>query len=89
VDHDLIAELYGRTYRESVAGRRRLRLFNVSRLADLSHGGDGPTATIESLATGERTVVDADVVVYATGYRPADPARVRSLGARPSTGRDR
>lgn len=76
VDQDLIAELYGRTYRESVVGRRRLRMFNVSRLANLSDGGDRLMATIEALATGERTVLDADVVVYATGYRPADPARV-------------
>ena len=76
VDQDLITELYGRTYRESVLGRRRLRLFNVSRLAALSDGGGGLTATIESLATGERTVLDTDVVVYATGYRPADPARI-------------
>lgn len=76
VDQDLIAELYGRTYRESVVGRRRLRLFNLSRLTDLSDSGNGLSATIESMATGERTVLDADVVVYATGYRPADPARI-------------
>jgi L-ornithine N5-oxygenase len=30
-------------------------------------------ATVEFLPTGERTPLDADVVVFATGYRPADP----------------
>ena len=29
--------------------------------------------TVESLTGGERTVLEADAVVYATGYRPADP----------------
>jgi L-ornithine N5-oxygenase len=31
---------------------------------------------IESLADGARVPVDADVIVYATGYRPADPVKV-------------
>lgn len=34
---------------------------------------DGVRATIASLVTGETTTLDADAVVYATGYRPADP----------------
>ncbi len=73
VDLELIEELYRRTYREKVLGTERLRLFNVSRLVEAVETEDGVVATIESLVTGERTVRDCDVVVYATGYRPADP----------------
>jgi lysine/ornithine N-monooxygenase len=29
---------------------------------------------VTSLVTGEETVLDADVVVFATGYSPADPS---------------
>jgi len=70
VDIDLIDELYRRVYREKVLGVERLRLFNVSRPVEVTGAG---TVTVESLTTGERTVLDADAVVYATGYRPADP----------------
>ncbi|MFE2755986.1 lysine N(6)-hydroxylase/L-ornithine N(5)-oxygenase family protein [Actinosynnema sp. NPDC059335] len=73
VDHELIAELYRRVYREKVLGRPRLRLLNLSRVAGLDDRGDGLTVTVESLATGEREVLDADAIVYATGYREADP----------------
>jgi L-ornithine N5-oxygenase len=31
------------------------------------------TVTVESLGTGAREVLDADAIVYATGYREADP----------------
>ncbi|WIX91730.1 SidA/IucD/PvdA family monooxygenase [Amycolatopsis sp. DG1A-15b] len=70
VDIDLIDELYRRVYREKVLGVERLRLFNVSRPVEVTDTG---TVTVESLTTGERTVLEADAVVYATGYRPADP----------------
>jgi L-ornithine N5-oxygenase len=73
VDIDLIDELYRRVYREKVLGAQRLRLFNVSRVADTVETASGVRTTVESLATGERTVLDADAVIYATGYRPADP----------------
>ncbi|MEV8439684.1 lysine N(6)-hydroxylase/L-ornithine N(5)-oxygenase family protein [Actinosynnema sp. NPDC051121] len=73
VDQDLIAELYRRVYREKVLGRQRLRLLNLSRVAELHDRGDGVTVTVESLSTGARDVLDADAIVYATGYREADP----------------
>jgi L-ornithine N5-oxygenase len=73
VDIDLIDELYRRVYREKVLGAQRLRLFNVSRVVEAVETPSGVMTTVESLATGERTVLDADAVVYATGYRPADP----------------
>ncbi|MCP2245113.1 lysine N(6)-hydroxylase/L-ornithine N(5)-oxygenase family protein [Lentzea aerocolonigenes] len=73
VDQDLIEELYRRVYREKVLGQQRLLLHKTSRLTDV--GSDG-SCVIESLADGSRVPVDADVIVYATGYRPADPARL-------------
>lgn len=73
VDIDLIEELYRRVYQEKVLGTRRLRLFNVSRVVETVETGDGVRATVESLTTHEKTVLDCDVLVYATGYRPRDP----------------
>lgn len=72
VDLDLIDDLYRRSYREKVLGAERLRMFNVSRLADLVEDDDRVRVVVESLATGEKTPLDADVVVCATGYRPPD-----------------
>jgi L-ornithine N5-oxygenase len=37
---------------------------------------NGVRATIESLTTREKSVLDCDVLVYATGYRPVDPLRL-------------
>jgi len=73
VDVDLIDELYRRMYRERVLGAQRLRLFNVSRPVEVVDTGSTVTAAVESLTTGDRTVLDADAVIYATGYLPADP----------------
>lgn len=73
VDTDLIEELYRRVYQEKVLGTPRLRLFNVSRVVETVETGDGVRATVESLTTHEKTVLDCDVLVYATGYRPRDP----------------
>ncbi|MFP3986559.1 SidA/IucD/PvdA family monooxygenase [Streptomyces sp. E11-3] len=72
VDIDLIDDLYRQAYREKVLGSERLRFLNVSRLTDVVETPDKVRATVESLVTGERTPLDADVVVYATGYRSAD-----------------
>lgn len=73
VDIDLIDDLYRREYQEKVQGAQRLRLFNVARPTQVARTEAGVRVTIETLTTGERTVLDADVVVYATGYLPADP----------------
>jgi L-ornithine N5-oxygenase len=91
VDVDLIDELYRRVYREKVLGTRRLRLFNVSRPVEVLDTG---TVVVESLTTGERTILDADAVIYATGYRPADPTPLlgelcaRDVEGRPLVERD-
>ncbi|MFJ3856831.1 lysine N(6)-hydroxylase/L-ornithine N(5)-oxygenase family protein [Streptomyces sp. NPDC090085] len=73
VDIDLIEELYRQMYREKVLGTERLRFLNVSRLTGVRESPAAVHATVQSLVTGEETSLDADVVVFATGYRPADP----------------
>ncbi|MDJ1132100.1 lysine N(6)-hydroxylase/L-ornithine N(5)-oxygenase family protein [Streptomyces iconiensis] len=73
VDIDLIDDLYRQTYREKVLGSERLRFLNVSRLASVKETQDKVHATVRSLVTGEETDLEADVVVFATGYSPADP----------------
>ncbi|MFE5604878.1 lysine N(6)-hydroxylase/L-ornithine N(5)-oxygenase family protein [Streptomyces coelicoflavus] len=73
VDIDLIDDLYRQMYREKVLGTERLRFLNVSRLTDVKETPDRVRATVTSLVTGEETLLDADVLVLATGYGPADP----------------
>ncbi|MER6391853.1 SidA/IucD/PvdA family monooxygenase [Streptomyces sp. NPDC001523] len=72
VDIDLIDDLYRQQYREKVLGTERLRFLKVSRLTDVVETPHKVLATVESLVTGERTHLDADVLIYATGYRSAD-----------------
>ncbi|GAA3192345.1 lysine N(6)-hydroxylase/L-ornithine N(5)-oxygenase family protein [Actinocorallia longicatena] len=79
VDLELIDELYRRHYQEKVAGRERLRILNASRLTELVADGEGVKATVRFLPTAEETVLEADLIVYCTGYRPGDPLRL--LGA--------
>ena len=76
VDTELIEELYRRVYQEKVLGTPRLHLYNTSRVAEAVDTGDGVRTTVESLATNEKTVLDCDVLIYATGYRPANPLRL-------------
>ncbi|MFY1638106.1 lysine N(6)-hydroxylase/L-ornithine N(5)-oxygenase family protein [Solwaraspora sp. WMMB335] len=76
VDLDLIQELYRRAYQEKVRGTERLRMFNLAQITETVPSSEGVRTVIESLATGNKTVLDADAVVYATGYRPVDPAEV-------------
>ncbi|MFE0627645.1 lysine N(6)-hydroxylase/L-ornithine N(5)-oxygenase family protein [Streptomyces sp. NPDC058864] len=72
VDMDLIEALYATSYREKVQGRERLRFLNVSRIRDVSAAENGLDVTVEFLPTGERHVLEADVLVHATGYRSQD-----------------
>ncbi|SNY73027.1 lysine N(6)-hydroxylase/L-ornithine N(5)-oxygenase family protein [Paractinoplanes atraurantiacus] len=76
VDGELIEELYRRTYRERVLGRDRLHMMRASRIADLTPRADGVTAVVEHMPTGERQTLEADAIVYATGYRPVDVTRL-------------
>lgn len=73
VDIDLIDDLYRQMYQEKVLGTERLRFLNVSRLTDVEETPTKVRATVTSLVTGDETPLDADLVVFATGYSPADP----------------
>jgi L-ornithine N5-oxygenase len=57
---------------------------------DVDDGDGSVLTTLESLATGERTEIDSDAVIFATGYRPVCPlellGRARSLCATSSDG---
>jgi L-ornithine N5-oxygenase len=79
VDGDLIQDLYRRQYAERVLGRPRLRMMNTSRVTELTPGPAGVQAAVEHLPTGESETLDADAIVFATGYRPVDVTRL--LGA--------
>ncbi|GGS93866.1 lysine/ornithine N-monooxygenase [Streptomyces tanashiensis] len=79
VDMDLIEELYRRSYQEKVRGEQRLRILGVTRLTEVEEGPDGVRVQVRNLATGETETMEADAVVYATGYSEPDPARL--LGA--------
>jgi L-ornithine N5-oxygenase len=82
VDSDLIDALYRRAYAEKVGGRQRLRVMNASRVADIAEKPEGVLAFVEYLPSGEISRLEADVIVYATGYRPSDPTRVLGRTAR-------
>ncbi|WP_207939039.1 lysine N(6)-hydroxylase/L-ornithine N(5)-oxygenase family protein [Actinomadura darangshiensis] len=89
VDLDLIDELYRRAYAEKVAGAERLRILNVSRVEDVRDGPDGVRVRTGFLPTGETAELDADAVVYATGYRERDPFHLLGeAGAHCRTGPD-
>ncbi|MFC1415021.1 lysine N(6)-hydroxylase/L-ornithine N(5)-oxygenase family protein [Streptacidiphilus sp. N1-12] len=72
VDLELIESLYATMYREKVQGRERLRMLNVSRIREVDDRGGQLDVTVEFLPTGEREVLSADLLVYATGYRPQE-----------------
>ncbi|MFD9035382.1 lysine N(6)-hydroxylase/L-ornithine N(5)-oxygenase family protein [Streptomyces sp. NPDC059567] len=73
VDIDLIDDLYRQAYQEKVLGKERLRFINVSRLTGVEEADGKVRATVTSLVTGEESTLEADVVVYATGYSQAEP----------------
>ncbi|MFI5492435.1 lysine N(6)-hydroxylase/L-ornithine N(5)-oxygenase family protein [Actinoplanes sp. NPDC051859] len=79
VDGELIQDLYRRQYAEGLQGRPRLRMLNASHVAELSPRPDGVRAVVEHLPTGDRESLEADAIVFATGYRPVDATRL--LGA--------
>jgi L-ornithine N5-oxygenase len=75
VDPDLIESLYERHYAERVEGRERLRFDKMCAVEACEDLGDGVRVRIRSSLDGTVRDVDADVIVYATGYRSGDPAR--------------
>ncbi|MEU5163816.1 lysine N(6)-hydroxylase/L-ornithine N(5)-oxygenase family protein [Streptomyces sp. NPDC020875] len=79
VDGELIEQLYRTVYQEKVTGTERLRILNASELTGVAEQPDGVRATVRSLLTGATEPLLCDAVVYATGYRAADPREL--LGA--------
>jgi L-ornithine N5-oxygenase len=75
VDPDLIEALYERHYAERVEGRERLRFDKMCAVEACEDLGTGVRVRIRSALDGAATDLDADVIVYATGYRSGDPAR--------------
>lgn len=66
-------------------------------MLDLLDSDAGVRVVVESLSTGDRTVLDADLVVYSTGYHQVDPYPVlgevaawcrRDADGRPQVERD-
>ncbi|MFG1944000.1 lysine N(6)-hydroxylase/L-ornithine N(5)-oxygenase family protein [Nonomuraea sp. NPDC048826] len=82
VDMDLIESLYRTVYREKVLGSERLRILRASRIREVRAAGDRLRAEVEFLPTGEREVIEADLLVHATGYRPQDIGAVLGRAAK-------
>lgn len=97
VDADLIDALYRRVYTDKVLGRQRLRVLHASQIVEVDETDDGLAVSVEHLPDGRLDRLDADVIIYATGYRPSDPQQVlgrlgrlcrRDSAGRLSIGRD-
>lgn len=73
VDQELIEELYRTWYQEKVVNRQRLLIDNASQLLQVEEGEDCLHLTMESLVNGQKSQVESDYLVYATGYRSQPP----------------
>ncbi len=73
VDRDLIHDLYSTVYEEKVTGQRRLQVLNTSKITDIQPRSNEVEVRVLHLPSGQAQFLDVDVLVYATGYRPADP----------------
>ncbi|MFB7668154.1 lysine N(6)-hydroxylase/L-ornithine N(5)-oxygenase family protein [Kitasatospora sp. NPDC056138] len=76
VDIEVIEDLYGRIYRESVRGVPRLHIRHMTAVKQVTSEPDRVRLRLEHLTTGELVDLDTDLVVFATGYRPMDPLAV-------------
>lgn len=76
VDVDLVEDLYRRAYQEKVRGVHRLHVFNLSSVVEVRETPDRAVVTVRHNDSGQRTVIEADAVICATGYRPVDPRSV-------------
>ncbi|MFI1185727.1 lysine N(6)-hydroxylase/L-ornithine N(5)-oxygenase family protein [Streptomyces californicus] len=74
VDLELINDLYRRMYRESVRGRRRLKMLPMSRVTDAAETRDGVLVHITRAMADRAEELAVDVAVFATGYDPMDAA---------------
>jgi L-ornithine N5-monooxygenase len=74
VDLSLSQQLYQRYYRERVMRRNRLRIIRGASVKDTFNSGEKLTTEVTVSFTGATEMLEADALVYATGYRAADPA---------------
>ncbi|WP_243707349.1 SidA/IucD/PvdA family monooxygenase [Micromonospora sp. KC606] len=97
VDLELIDELYRRHYQERVNGHERLRFLKASRIASLDERDDTVVVRVAHQLDGTISTIEADAVVFATGYRPPDHTPllggvadlvVRDTAGRPVVDRD-
>jgi L-ornithine N5-oxygenase len=75
VDADLLKDLYRRHYQEKVGGEARLEFMNTSRVLNARSERGSVELSVEFLPTGDVRMLDSDFVVFASGYRMADPLR--------------
>jgi len=80
VDSELLSSLYEAHYADQVAGRQRLEFLRATRVVHAQCSDKGVDLVLCSALKGEVRKIRTDVVICATGYRPADPiARFPSL----------
>lgn len=73
VDIDLISELGQRAYGELVDGQHRLIIRNLSRVVAVREREPGLEVELLFLPDSSTARVQADWLIYATGYRPRSP----------------
>ncbi|MDX3583352.1 lysine N(6)-hydroxylase/L-ornithine N(5)-oxygenase family protein [Streptomyces europaeiscabiei] len=73
VDLDLSTSLYRASYQEHVLGNPRLLMRNMTKVVALDERADRVEVALEYLPNGRRDVIEADAVVFATGYQANDP----------------
>lgn len=76
VDIDLSKSIYSRMYEESVLGKPRIQILKMCSVREVIDREDRVEVCVDHLATGTSQKILADIVVYATGYRPHDPEKI-------------
>ena len=76
VDPELIDELHRRAYQESVTGESRLTVWKMTRVAAVAQEAETARLDVTRLLDGTTAELTVDAAVFATGYRPMDPAAV-------------
>ncbi|MDX3312689.1 SidA/IucD/PvdA family monooxygenase [Streptomyces sp. ME08-AFT2] len=76
VDGQVLDGLYRRQYEQRVTGEPRLRVMHTSRIDSVDPRADSVAVRVRFLPTDEVTDLEADLLIYATGYTSPDPAEV-------------
>lgn len=80
VDAELIKDLYRREYDEKVRGERRLVVHRMTEVADLREEPGGVEVTLRDVGDRGTVGLKVDAVVFATGFRAADPSDLLGMG---------